>query len=73
MPRNRLTSVLFVAAPMFVAQDHEVSSISNAGCLAFPGSPLVVYFSIDRIHIRLSHLLGVSLSDTFDRCKPHAS
>jgi hypothetical protein len=27
MPRNRLTSVLFVASPMLVAQGHEVSSI----------------------------------------------
>jgi hypothetical protein len=24
LPRNRLTSVLFVAAPMHVAQDHEI-------------------------------------------------
>jgi hypothetical protein len=27
LPRNRLTSVLFVAAPMDVAQDHEISVI----------------------------------------------
>jgi hypothetical protein len=27
MPRNRLTSVLFVTTPMLVAQDHEVLGI----------------------------------------------